>query len=48
MSDFVVEQPTVVEADLNYLVADGVKPATYAYEPPRACRCAAASIGPNA
>jgi hypothetical protein len=34
MSDIVVEQPAVVEADLNYLVATGVKPATYTYEPP--------------
>ncbi|MEX3814537.1 CmcJ/NvfI family oxidoreductase [Paraburkholderia sp. BR13439] len=34
MSDIVVEQPAVVEADLNYLVANGVKPATYAYDPP--------------
>ncbi|BCZ83985.1 hypothetical protein PTKU64_76600 [Paraburkholderia terrae] len=34
MSDIVVEQPAVVEAALNYLVATGEKPATYAYEPP--------------
>jgi hypothetical protein len=34
MSDIVIEQPAVVEAELNYLVANGEKPATYAYEPP--------------
>ncbi|MEM5297854.1 CmcJ/NvfI family oxidoreductase [Burkholderia sp. JPY481] len=34
MSDVVIEQPAVVEAALNYLVATGEKPATYAYEPP--------------
>ncbi|HXZ07450.1 MAG TPA: CmcJ/NvfI family oxidoreductase, partial [Paraburkholderia sp.] len=34
MSDIVIEQPVVVEAALNYLVPNGEKPATYAYEPP--------------
>ncbi|MEX3896839.1 CmcJ/NvfI family oxidoreductase [Paraburkholderia sp. BR10954] len=34
MNDIVIEQPAVVEAALNYLVANGEKPATYAYEPP--------------
>ncbi|MDR7009789.1 CmcJ/NvfI family oxidoreductase [Paraburkholderia strydomiana] len=34
MSDIVIEQPAVVEAELDYLVANGEKPATYAYEPP--------------
>ncbi|CAG4904121.1 CmcJ/NvfI family oxidoreductase [Paraburkholderia saeva] len=34
MSDIVIEQAAAVEADLNYLVATGEKPATYAYEPP--------------
>jgi len=34
MSDIVIEQTAVVEAALNYLVANGEKPATYAYEPP--------------
>lgn len=34
MSDVVIEQPAVVEAALNHLVATGEKPATYAYDPP--------------
>ncbi len=34
MSDFVIEWPAVVEADLNYLVPDGKRPVTYAHEPP--------------
>ncbi|CAG4906562.1 CmcJ/NvfI family oxidoreductase [Paraburkholderia saeva] len=34
MSDIVIEQAAVVEADLNYLVATREKPATYAGEPP--------------
>lgn len=34
MSDIVLETPVVLEADLNYLVPNGERPATYAYEPP--------------
>ncbi len=34
MSDVLIEQPAVVEAELNYLVANGEKPATYACDPP--------------
>lgn len=34
MSDVVIEQPVEVEAGLNYLVPTGVKPASYAYDPP--------------
>jgi hypothetical protein len=34
MSDIVIDQAVVVQGDLNYLVATGERPATYAYEPP--------------
>lgn len=34
MSDIVIETPVVVEAGLNYLVPNGERPVTYAYEPP--------------
>jgi hypothetical protein len=34
MSEIVVETPTVVEADLNYLEANGERPVTYMQEPP--------------
>lgn len=34
MGEIVVDEAVTVEADLNYLVADGAKPVTYAYDPP--------------
>jgi hypothetical protein len=34
MSDIVIDQPVMVEADLNYLVPDGGRPYRYMYEPP--------------
>jgi hypothetical protein len=35
MSEVVIDQPVSVRASVNYLVADGQRPRTYAYEPPR-------------
>src|SRR5262249_11794576 len=34
MSDIVIDQPVMVEADLNYLVPTGEKPSRYIYDPP--------------
>ncbi|MFC0401297.1 CmcJ/NvfI family oxidoreductase [Paraburkholderia rhizosphaerae] len=34
MSDIVIDQPVMVEADLNYLVPTGEKPSRYMYDPP--------------
>lgn len=34
MSDVVIDQPVEVEAEVNYLLPNGVKPTAYAYEPP--------------
>jgi hypothetical protein len=34
MSDIVIDQPVTVLASLNYLVANGERPVTYAHEPP--------------
>jgi hypothetical protein len=34
MSDIVIDQPVMVEADLNYLVPDGQRPYRYMYDPP--------------
>lgn len=34
MSEIVVDDAVTVEAELNYLVADGVKPVTYTFDPP--------------
>lgn len=34
MSDIVIDRPVSVDADLNYLVADGSRPVNYTFEPP--------------
>ncbi|CAB3757103.1 CmcJ/NvfI family oxidoreductase [Paraburkholderia solisilvae] len=34
MSDIVIDQPVMVEAELNYLVPTGERPLRYSYEPP--------------
>ncbi|WP_069263957.1 CmcJ/NvfI family oxidoreductase [Paraburkholderia nodosa] len=34
MGDIVIDQPVRVPASLNYFVADGERPTTYAYDPP--------------
>lgn len=34
MSEIVVDNAVTVEAELNYLVADGARPVSYAYDPP--------------
>ncbi|CAB3761353.1 CmcJ/NvfI family oxidoreductase [Paraburkholderia humisilvae] len=34
MSDIVIDQPVMVEADLKYLVSTGDKPSRYMYDPP--------------